>query len=192
MCGCFYVFIVQLAVCDLCAALLRYFVRNSSHRLYLLSIHNYSKGGDGLCCASGEGSYAVYNKGELLLIGNAFGTSEENPISIDPKDFIETETGSSSGGAVSGGNETEASGSGSEPIASFNTLTTPPPTTEETAAPIPTQLTSSPVPTAKPVSPSAEFAVNQERWYCGSSWDWIIRNCAEAIPCPGGDASGTY
>ncbi|KAL3776637.1 hypothetical protein ACHAWO_012803 [Cyclotella atomus] len=148
----------------------------------------YDQGGDGLCCASGEGSYAVYNKGELLLIGNAFGTSEENPISIDPKDFIETDTGSSSV-AVSGGNKTEASGSGSEPIASFNTPTTPPPTTEETAAPIPTQPTSSPVPTAKPVSPSAEFAVNQERWYCGSSWDWIIRNCAEAIPCPGGDAS---
>lgn len=148
--------------------------------------HTCSKGGDGLCCASGEGSYAVYNKGKLLVIGNSFGTSEENSISIDPKDFIETQTSSSSANA-GGGNETE-----SETVASFNTPTTPPPTKEETAAPIQTQPTSSPVPTAKPVSPSAELAVNQERWYCGSSWDWIIRNCAEALPCPGGDASGAY
>jgi hypothetical protein len=133
--------------------------------------HTCSKGGDGLCCASGEGSYAVYNKGTLLVIGNSFGTSEENSISIDPKDFIETQTSSSSSANAGGGNETE-----SETVASFNTPTT----------------TSSPVPTAKPVSPSAELAVNQERWYCGSSWDWIIRNCAEAIPCPGGDASGAY
>ena len=154
-----------------------------------------NKGGDGLCCSIGEGSYSVYNKGELLFVGNAFGTSEEHSIRIDPKDFIQTEsttTSSSGSNANSGGtgSNTNEEGSANGSLASFNTPTTPPPTVV-TDAPIPSRPTVSPAPTAKPISPTAQLAVDQERWYCGSSWEWIIRNCAEATPCPGGDASGT-
>lgn len=141
-----------------------------------------------MCCTEGEGSFALYSKGKLLFVGNAFGTSEEHSVRIDPADFIQTETTTT----IIGGSNSGSSSSGQDTAqATWNTPTTSPPTTPSPSlAPIPIQPTSSPVPTAKPVSPTAQLTVDQERWYCGSSWDWVIRNCEEAIPCPGGDFSG--
>lgn len=137
-------------------------------KLHLFFSRN-KQGGDGLCCVSGEGSYSIYSKGKLLVVGNSFGTSAEHSIRIDYADFLD-----------SGNNESQAS---------WNTPSTPPPTVPlTTLAPMPTV---SPSPTAKPVSPTAQLAADQKRWYCGMSWDWVVQNCADAIPCPGGDASGT-
>lgn len=40
-----------------------------------------------------------------------------------------------------------------------------------------------------PTSPTEETMwVDSDTWFCGESWDWITENCAEATPCPGGDA----
>jgi len=40
-----------------------------------------------------------------------------------------------------------------------------------------------------PTSPTEETMwVDSDTWFCGESWDWITENCAEAKPCPGGDA----
>ena len=50
-----------------------------------------------------------------------------------------------------------------------NELQTPPP---------------SPPPTSKPTT------IDQAKYYCGESWDWVANNCEIAIPCPGGDAAG--
>ena len=156
--------------------------------VFLNSVKFYlstKKGGDGLCCANGEGSYALYNKGKLLFIGNTFGTSKEHSVRIDPADFLESESSTSDNAAVViESNPTD----GNDAQATWNTPTTPPPSAARTS--IPAVPTTSPVPTVKPVSPTAQLAVDQERWYCGSSWDWVIRNCEEAIPCRGGDASG--
>ena len=167
-----------------------YTTNNTQLQLHQLHLST-KQGGDGLCCTNGEGSYALYNKGKLLFIGNAFGTSKEHSIRIDPADFLESES-SNTADNTAGASVIESSpadGTNNDAQATWNTPTTPPPSTALTSVPV--GPTTSPVPTVKPVSPTAQLAVDQERWYCGSSWDWVIRNCAEAIPCRGGDASGT-
>ena len=39
-------------------------------------------------------------------------------------------------------------------------------------------------PTGKPTT------LSQAKNYCGPDWEWVVANCANAIPCPYGDANG--
>ena len=157
---------------------------------------SFEKGGDGLCCTAGEGSYSIYNKGKLLLTGNSFGVQAEHQISLDPSEFLaneETDSGNVVGSSSATESTEQSNNSGSETNVqgTFNTPTTPSPTV---VANTPVQPTLSPSPSASPVSPTAQIAVDQDKWYCGSSWDWIVRNCDQALqyPCRGGDASGKF
>ncbi|KAL3777225.1 hypothetical protein HJC23_007125, partial [Cyclotella cryptica] len=161
----------------------------------------YDEGGDGLCCTAGQGKYSLYSRGKLLFVGNAFGTMEDHSVSIDPADFLESDvnssasgsgggsssssasTGSSSNSTSGGGTSTTTTTGSNTTVAQWNTTITPSPTIKNTSPTI------APAPTAKPITPSAQFSVDQDRWYCGSSWDWVINNCEEAVPCPGGDFS---
>jgi len=137
------------------------------------------KGGDGICCANGQGSYSIYSRGKLLFVGNEFESQKVNQVSVDPNDYL------GSNDESTGGSTTTTTLSNKPSPATWNTPTTSSPTTSK-----PTGPTFSPHPTMKPVLPSAEVNADQDRWYCGSSWEWVISNCDVAIPCPGGDFSG--
>ena len=147
-------------------------------------ISTFNQGGDGLCCTAGQGKYSLYSRGKLLFVGNAFEAMQEHSVSIDPTEFLQNDGTSNNGGTVSGGATNSTNASSNTTVAQWNTPTMPSPTVRNTS---PTVL---PAPTAKPVTPSAQLSADQDRWYCGSSWDWVVQNCADAVPCPGGDFSG--
>lgn len=129
----------------------------------------------------------------MLLTGNAFGLQEEHQISLDPSEFLENES-TDSDNAVGSSNDTESTAQSNNSGSETNVQGTSNTPTAVTDASTPVQPTLSPSPSASPISPTTQIAVDQDKWYCGSSWDWIIRNCDQAIqyPCRGGDASGKF
>ena len=119
---------------------------------------NKLKGGNGICCANGNGRYEIRGQGNKLLAqGFQYGAIDEHVITIDPRDFLNAAT--------------NVMAEDNLPVLSPPSPSNPTPSTA-------TQM-SSETEMNPTVSPTA--LIDENTWFCGESWDWVESNCDKAL-----------
>ena len=119
---------------------------------------NKLKGGNGRCCANGNGRYEIRGQGNKLLAqGFQYGAIDEHVITIDPRDFLNAAT--------------NVMAEDNLPVLSPPSPSNPTPSTA-------TQM-SSETEMNPTVSPTA--LIDENTWFCGESWDWVESNCDKAL-----------
>ena len=143
----------------------------------------YDQGGNGLCCANGNGRYEIYSKdNELIVQGFDYGAIGEHFFSINPRDYLDGE----------GTPTTDNLPDFSIPV-SGPTMNNPPPTPPPVVVNIPTtpdttspqtqnnDTPTSPTTVSPPTIPTTQEAMDETSWFCGENWNWIENNCDKAV-----------